>query len=68
MKTLQIKRLALFCNIDRWTWLGYSVAKDGHNIIGSICFLTLEFGFEYVWKNFEENGKRKKYFWNLAKI
>ena len=64
MKTLQIKRLVVFANRDRWTWFGGSLAWDGHNVIGSVCVFTLELGFEYVWRDFRD-AARHLYGWSL---
>ena len=60
MKSLfKCKRLHLWCSRYEWAWIECRVVWDYHNIIASVNVLTLELGFEYIWrKSRPEMGKK----------
>jgi hypothetical protein len=67
MKSLLLfKRFHLFVSHDPFSWVGWWLRKDYHNVICTITFLTFEIGFEYVWKT-EKEVKKICYGWSLIK-
>jgi hypothetical protein len=68
MKHIKIKRLVVFGIRDPWSWLGWSLTWDYHNIIGSVTVLTLEIGFEYVRHECDVQIKKHSYGWSAMRL
>ncbi len=68
MKTLRLaNRFVLFAYRYPWSWVGYSIAWDYHNVIASINLLTFQVGFEYVWPKTKSHVRKTQYGWDLIK-
>ena len=68
MKYIKIRRLVIFGMRDPYSWLGWSLAWDYHNIIGSVTLLTLEIGFERARRDCDLRIKKHSYGWSLMRI
>jgi hypothetical protein len=68
MKHLRFKRLIVFSNRDPWSWGGWSLSWDGHNVIGSVTALTLEVGFEYIRLRNGVEARKRSYGWSVPRI
>lgn len=68
MKRIQVKRLVIFSTCDPWSWLGWSLTWDYHNVIGTITVLTLEIGFEYARRKCDTRIKRHSYGWSATRL
>ena len=68
MKHIRINRLVLFGSRDPWSWLGWCLKWDYHNIIGTVTVMTLEIGFEYVRRECDIGIKKQSYGWSLYRF
>lgn len=68
MKHLRLKRLVFFCTRDSWSWLGWSLAWDYHNIIGTVTVLTAQVGLEYVRSKSDLRIKKHSYGWSMIRL
>ena len=55
----------MFVARDCWTWFGWSLQCDYHNVIGTVTVLTLEIGFEYVRRECDMGIKKHSHGWSL---
>jgi len=67
MRYIRLRRLIIFGYRDPCRWMGWSLAWDYHNIIGSVNVLTLEFGFEYARRRCNVRIKKRGYGWSLMR-
>ena len=68
MRHIQIKRLVVFGTRDPWSYLGWSLTWDYHNIIGTVTVLTVEIGFEYVRRECDMRIKKHSYGWSAMRL
>lgn len=65
MKHIRMNRLVIFVTRDRYNWLGWSLQWDYRNIIGTVVFMTLEVGFEYVREGYDERMEKRGCGWSI---